>query len=138
MERSEETVIDASVVIKWFSEEEGSNRALTMRNEHVDGKRTLVAPDLLVYEVANALRFKPKFNARVMARALNDLFDLQVDLMVPSKELVSRCSELALKYGITIYDSCYLSLGELLGLEVITADNQFYERAEGCGFLRML
>jgi len=138
MERSEETVIDASVAIKWFSEEEGSDRALTVRDEHVEGKRNLVAPDLLVYEVANALRFKPNFNPRITARALDDLFDLQVDLMAPSKELVSRCSELAFKYGITVYDSCYLSLGELLGLEVLTADNQLYKRAEQCGFLRML
>ncbi|MBI2183975.1 MAG: type II toxin-antitoxin system VapC family toxin [Thaumarchaeota archaeon] len=138
MERSEETVIDASVAVKWFSEEEGSDRALAVRNEHIDGIRTLVAPDLLVYEIANALRFKPGFNPHVTARALDDLFNLQVDIMAPSKELVSRGSELAYEYGITVYDSLYLSLGELLGLEVITADKELYKKAEDCGFLRML
>jgi predicted nucleic acid-binding protein len=95
MEKSEETVIDASVAIKWFSEEEGSDRALAVRNDHIDRRKTLVAPDLLVYEIANALRFKPGFNPRVAARALDDLFNLQVEIMVPSKELVSRGSELA-------------------------------------------
>ncbi len=138
MERSEETVVDASVVIKWFSEEEGSDRALAVRSEHIEGRRTLIAPDLLVYEIANALRFKPGFNPRSTARALDDLFDMQVELMAPSKELVSRGSELAFKYSITTYDSCYLSLGELLGLEVITSDDKLYKSAEGCGFLRML
>lgn len=138
MERSEETVIDASVAVKWFSEEEGSDRALAVRNDHIDGRKTLVAPDLLVYEIANALRFKPGFNPRVTARALDDLFNLQVEIMAPSKELVSRGSELAFEYGITVYDSLYLSLGELLGLEVITADKELYKKAEDCGFLRML
>lgn len=138
MERSEETVIDASVAVKWFSEEEGSDRALAVRNDHIDGRKTLVAPDLLVYEIANALRFKPGFNPRVTARALDDLFNLQVEIMAPSKELVSRGSELAYEYGITVYDSLYLSLGELLGLEVITADKELYKKAEDCGFLRML
>lgn len=138
MERSEETVIDASVAVKWFSEEEGSDRALAVRNDHIDRRKTLVAPDLLVYEIANALRFKPGFNPRVTARALDDLFNLQVEIMAPSKELVSRGSELAYEYGITVYDSLYLSLGELLGLEVITADKELYKKAEDCGFLRML
>jgi predicted nucleic acid-binding protein len=138
VERQEETVVDASVAVKWFSAEEGSDRALAVRDGHVEGRRTLVAPDLLVYEIANALRFKPGFDARATARALDDLFDLQLDLMVPSKELVSRGSELAHEYGITVYDSAYLALGELLGLEVITADKDLYRKAEGCGFLKQL
>lgn len=138
MERQEETVIDASVVVKWFSQEEGSDRALAVRDGHVAGKRTLVAPDLLVYEIANALRFKPGFGPRVTAKAIEDLFNLQLDLTVPSRELVSRASELAHSYGITAYDSAYLALGELMGSEVITADKYLYGRAKGCGFLRML
>ncbi len=138
MERPEETVVDASVAVKWFSVEEGSDRALSLRNQHVDGKRTLVAPDLLLYEVGNALRFKPGFNPSITAKALDDLFDLQVDLLVPSKEVVRRSSELAFKYGITTYDSCYLSVGELMGVEVVTADDEFFKRAKDCGFLRKL
>jgi len=138
MERSEETVIDASVAVKWFSEEEGSDRALVVRNEHIDGRRTLVAPDLLVYEIANALRVKPGFNPRITVKALDDLFNLQMDITVQSKELVNRGSELAYEYGITVYDSLYLSLGELLGLEVLTADKELYKKAKSCGFLRML
>ena len=138
MERSEKIVIDASVAIKWFSEEEGSDRALAIRNEHIEGKKVMAAPDLLVYEVANALRFKPSYAPLTTGRAMDDLFDLQLDLMVPSKDVVSRCSELAFKYGITVYDSCYLALGELLGSTVVTADNQLYNRARECGFLRSL
>jgi predicted nucleic acid-binding protein len=138
MERPEETVIDASVAVKWFSEEKGSGRALALREEHIDGKRTLVAPDLLIYEIANALRFKPGFNSRIAARAVDDLFGLQIDIIALSKELVIRGSELAYQYGITVYDASYLSLGELLGSEVLTADDDLYKKAGLCGFLKML
>jgi predicted nucleic acid-binding protein len=138
MERAEEIVVDASVAVKWFSEEEGSDKALELRNGHIDGKTTLIAPDLLVYEVANALRFKPGLNPQLMVKALDDLFGLQIDLMAPSSELVRRGSEIAFEYEITAYDSCYLSLGEILGTEVVTADDKLYEKAKGCGFLRLL
>ena len=138
VERSKEAVIDASVVIKWFSQEEATDRALTVRGEHVEGKQTLVAPDLLVYEIANALRFRPGFTSLATARAIRDLLDLGLDLIVPSRELIRRGSEMAYAYGITVYDASYLALGELLGVEVITADKEFFKKAQGCGFLRML
>ena len=138
MERSEETVIDASVVIKWFSEEEGSSRALAIRSDHIEGKKTLVAPDLLIYEVANALRFKPGLNQHIATNAIKDLYDMQIDIMRPSRELTNKCTDLAFMYGITAYDSYYLALGELLGLEVVTADTQLYKRAKACRFLTML
>jgi predicted nucleic acid-binding protein len=138
MERPEETVIDASVAVKWFSGEEGSDRALALRDGHVEGKSTISAPDLLVYELANALSFKPGFTNRVTLRAIDDLFNLQLDLMIPTKEVVARGAELAHEYGITVYDSVYLSLAELLGLQVITADEELYRKAKGSGSLRML
>jgi predicted nucleic acid-binding protein len=48
MERSEEVVIDASVVVKWFSEVRGSDSAVSLRNVHIEGRKTLVASDLLI------------------------------------------------------------------------------------------
>jgi len=138
MAGQEEAVIDASVAVKWFSKEEGTQAALKVREDHVDGRRSLVAPDLIVYEIANALRFKPGFDQEKVARAVEDLLDLQMDLITLSKELLRICSELAYRYEITIYDSCYLALGELLGVEVLTSDKQFYEQARASGLLRFI
>jgi len=52
--------------------------------------------------------------------------------------VVRRSSELAFKYGITTYDSCYLSVGELMGMEDVTADDELFNRAKDRGFLRKL
>ncbi|MCX6641853.1 MAG: type II toxin-antitoxin system VapC family toxin, partial [Candidatus Bathyarchaeota archaeon] len=112
MARREEAVIDASVVIKWFSEEENTQNALKLREEHINGVRILSAPDLLIYEIANALRYKPGFDQQKIARAVTDLTDLQIDIVTPGKDLMERAVELAYIYDTTVYDSCYLALGE--------------------------
>jgi predicted nucleic acid-binding protein len=131
-------VIDASVVIKWFAEEEGTQSALKLREEHVGGVRTLMAPDLLLYEVTNALRYKPGFNKEKVGRAVVDLMDIQVDLIVPSRELVERSSDLAYTYDITVYDSSYLALSELMGVILYTSDKRFYDNAIASGLLSFI
>ena len=57
-------VIDASVCIKWFSfeNEDDVNIASSLRVQHMNRNIFLVAPDILVYEVTNALAYNPLFN----------------------------------------------------------------------------
>ena len=56
-------VIDSSVVVKWFSEEEKSSEAVTLRNSHVEGRLLiLLTTPFLTCEVANALRHKPDYD----------------------------------------------------------------------------
>jgi predicted nucleic acid-binding protein len=40
------SVLDASVVLKWFVNEEDSSQALNLRKEFYAGKREIVVPDL--------------------------------------------------------------------------------------------
>ena len=44
------SVLDASVVLKWFVDEEDSSQALNLRKEFYAGKREIVVPDLLLFE----------------------------------------------------------------------------------------
>jgi predicted nucleic acid-binding protein len=138
MERRTEAVVDASVVVKWFSEEEGTGEAIRLRGEHVEGKRILSAPDLLVYEISNALRYKPNFDEDKVSRAVADIIDLQIDLITPGRDLVDKTTEVAYKYNASMYDSFYLALGELMGIEVYTADKKFYNQAKKSGILRLI
>jgi predicted nucleic acid-binding protein len=134
----EEAVIDASVAVKWFSGEEGTDEALKLRDEHITGTIVLSAPDLFIYEMANALRFKPGFNFEKVGRAILDIFDLQLDLITPSGELVKRSTELAFRYDITVHDSCYLALAELMGISLYTSDKRFFEKAKESGLIHFL
>lgn len=69
-------VIDASVAIKWFSEEEFTDKAIEIRDNFYKGTVELAAPDLILYEVSNALRFNPNFNEEDVIEAVNSLFDM--------------------------------------------------------------
>ena len=57
----ERTIIDASIAVKWFVAERDSEKALTLRGMYEREKIELVAPSLIYYEVANALRFHPHY-----------------------------------------------------------------------------
>ncbi len=138
MAGQEEVVVDASVIVKWFSEEEGTKQALKIREDHINGAKFIIAPDLMIYELSNALRFKPGFNNVKVGRAIADIFSMQIDLITPSEDLVKRCSNTSFRFGITIYDACYIALGELMGTRVLTSDKKFYGLAKGCGFLAMI
>ncbi len=56
--RGMEVVVDASVVVKWFVKEEGSEEALRLRDRYVEGEIQIIAPELITFEVLNALYFK--------------------------------------------------------------------------------
>ena len=55
MERQKK-IVDASVMVKIFAEEEDSDKASKLLEEHINGNVTLMAPELIFLETLNALR----------------------------------------------------------------------------------
>ena len=134
----EEAVIDASTAIMWISEEEGTQEALVLRDDHVSGITILSAPDLLIYEIANALRYKPDFDDVTVNQAMQSIIDLQINLITLGKELLRQTTRNAFRYDISVYDSCYLALGELLGIKVYTSDKKLYEKAKKSNIIKLI
>lgn len=122
-------VIDASVVIKWFIEEKDSTKAVLLKEKHINGKTILIAPDLLIYEVANVLLFSKIFGLLETKRCLQDLYELEIDLINPSIDLILSAAELAFTKQISIYDASYLALAKELDIKLITADKKLYTSA---------
>ncbi len=73
-------VLDASVVVKWYNEEDYSEKALLIRDDYTSGKVDLVEPYLLIYEVGNALRYNPEFGQSDVVSATRNLLEMQMDL----------------------------------------------------------
>jgi predicted nucleic acid-binding protein len=114
LERDSQTiVVDASVVIKWFIPEPDSNKAVKLRDRHIEGSLTLIAPDLLVYEVANALSNHPDLSVDEIKQDLEALLMLDLDLIQPSGEFVS--------------------LAKATSSSLITADRKLCEKAKKAG-----
>ncbi len=118
----EKKVADASVVVKWFLEEEGSKEALQLREQHVAGKITIIVPELLFLEVLNALRYKGG-TQKNLAEANRALWDLQLHIEKSSSFLLEKASTLALEHNLSLYDALYLALALLYGCPLVTADS---------------
>lgn len=122
-------VIDASVAIKWVVEEPGTEEALLLRRER------LHAPDLLIPECANILWKKVRrkemsegealLAARLLVRA-----DIQLE---PMRPLLEPATRLALGLDHPAYDCIYLALANVLGCELVTADNVLQRKLQSAG-----
>lgn len=128
-------ILDASVVLKWFVEEEGSDRADALLDEHVKGEARVVVPDLLIYEVANALRFSGGFAAREVREIIDALWALDLYIVAPQPDVMRSALALSYSRGISVYDSVYVALAKELGLPLVTADKKLLSRLAGLKFV---
>lgn len=119
-------VVDASVILKWFSSEEDSDKALKIRDEHLSKESILIVPNFLVLEIMNALRYKEKDEKKVK-EANKALQNIQLNIKPLTKELVDKAIENAYEHNITIYDALYVSLAQFNGCPLITADKELYK-----------
>jgi predicted nucleic acid-binding protein len=126
-------VIDASVAVKWYTQEENRDEAIKILQAHMGGEIELTSPTLLAYEVINALRYNPSLTSEDQEKAVAALFLIGIDLKPPTQELMIKATRLANKYDITIYDAVYLSQAILQDTNLVTADKELTEKAQETG-----
>lgn len=127
-----EYVLDTSVVIKWFSEydEDDLQKALDLRYKILEGKCYIVVPDLVFYELSNALRYNPHFTADDVKDAVNTVMDMGFDVKGIDNETVERAVEIAFQYNVSVYDAYFLALSRKEKKPIVTADYRFYEKVK--------
>jgi predicted nucleic acid-binding protein len=121
-------VVDASVAAKWVFQEEGSDRAATLRNSGDD----FIAPSLIVAEIGNALWKRAvwkEVSVRDTVRALQNAVSVFTRLFPPS-DLGVRAMEIAVELRHPIYDCFYLALAEREQCGLITADARLIAAAK--------
>lgn len=121
-------VVDASVVVKWFVDEENSSDAIHLRDDYVARLIDVASVELLPFEVLNALRYAPGIGEIDLKSVSTSLDAYQLSLEELRGDLAYRCIQNSLRYGISIYDSSYLSLGELKEIPVYTADEKLIRK----------
>ena len=131
-------VIDASVAVKWYTREEHREKALRLREDHINGELTLTAPYLLAYEVINALRFNPSLTPGDLEDAVAALFLLGIELEPPTRESMTEATHIAERYDTTIYDAAYLSLAIHENATLVTSDKRLAEKSRETGKVKEL
>ncbi|MBI4333492.1 MAG: type II toxin-antitoxin system VapC family toxin [Chloroflexi bacterium] len=128
MMSSELTAVDASVAVKWqLDDEECVTQARALRNDFY-GRNILriVAPTLMVYELANVLVTcvrRRRIAVSLAVEAMADLVTVGVELreVNPTKIL-----ETALHYDVSAYDAAYLALAEVEECVLWTGDRHLH------------
>ena len=122
-------VIDASVLVKFFSPEILSEKAEELNARIMEGDLRLLAPDLIFAEVGNILWKKHRRKELSRAEA-EEIVDAVVSLPMEietSRALLPLAVDLGLAYGITAYDALYVSLAKVHETILITADKKLVE-----------
>lgn len=122
-------VVDASVALQWFVQEEASPLAHRLL-EHPGG---LEAPDLILAEVYNAAWRLDRGGSlapgqfEMIVRDTPGFFAT----LSPLAGLATRAAAMARTLDHPIYDCFYLALAEAKSLRVVTADRRLLSRLTG-------
>lgn len=133
MERRPQKVIvaDASVIVKWFVEEDYTKNALKIKEDYTRGTIDIWSTHLMPFEVLNALRYNQQLGEQEIQKAALSLSKFKIALHPILEELVDLSVRDAWKYGLTVYDSSYLALGKTFDKEVYTADEKMLAKVAG-------
>ncbi len=127
-------VVDASVAIKWLLDEVGSPHAHHFLSRFRTGEDELIAPDLIVSEVGNALRSAAALRKRIPPDVVAAVFADFLRIGVPTRsaaETAQRTLDLALRHDATDYDAAYVALALEEGIPLLTTDGPMIQKFKG-------
>ena len=125
-------VIDTSVYIKTYVQEQDSGTALRLRDEYHQGVHALIAPDMFPTEMCNVLMILERAGKIKPGDA--DLFFMhflsELPPLLAATPLLPRSLEIAKQFRQTVYDCLYIALAEREACELVTADDKLVKAVQ--------
>lgn len=117
-------VLDASVIVKWFIDENNSDKAEIIKEQFINEKINIIIPSLLYYEVLNALKYSKLFKLDELNLVGESIENYGFNAVVIKDEIREKMVEIAINHDISIYDASYIALAEKFNTQLITADEK--------------
>lgn len=124
----ETVTLDTSVVIKWYTDEEGTIEAVSLLTKYKTGSLNIIIPSILPLELANALYFGLGFRQKNHDEALKEFFNLNIPVIHLSDKLIRNASRLMEKFSTAIYDTIFMYIAEEKRIPLITADKKHHQK----------
>lgn len=128
-------VLDASLTLTWFLEEDGTEAAVEVARMLAD--RTAIVPQLWALEVANGFQMairKRRTTAASRDVALRDLSQLVIETDPETGGRAWHATlELSDRYDLTAYDAAYLELAIRRRVPLATLDRKLAAAARSAG-----
>jgi predicted nucleic acid-binding protein len=119
-------IIDASVLLSAFFQDEAQAQAQAVIREHATGRERLRSPTLLIYEVTNAV-WQAERRGRIPGDQADEILRAIAGLNIELLPLEwGESLPLARRFGRSAYDAAYLTLADRLGEQFITGDLRMY------------
>ena len=113
-------VLDASVGVKWFRDEAGSEEARALVEAHIAGSLTIAVDTLFGYEVLRAASRDAE--PRDAIRIWSDLARLDLITVPLGEELVAAAADARAGLGCSLYNAFSAGLASLLEAPLYSAD----------------
>jgi predicted nucleic acid-binding protein len=124
-------IVDASVAVKWFFDEERSAAARAILDEDI----ALFAPELIIAEIGNAT-WKRRIKGLIEnadATFIIERIPALITNLVTLSELAKEAIRISMTLPHPIYDCFYLALAERERLPIVTADERLLAAARKLG-----
>lgn len=125
-------IVDASVAVKWFVNEDLHQEALRL----LTLDEALRAPDFILAEVGNVFwrkRLSDDIEESLALRALDELRK-NLPILYPLADLVGRALRIAIRLRHPIYDCLYLACAEAAQGVLVSADQRLRRTVSGTSF----
>jgi len=124
-------VVDASVGVKWFIEEDYSDNADKLLEDFANGRVELKAPKSFMQEFCNAIRkyvIRGLLDKKLAKDYINEMSKIPIDYIEIDWNITKKAYEKALELSITVYDATYIVIADMLGAVMVTADSRLYRQ----------
>jgi predicted nucleic acid-binding protein len=115
-------VVDTSVTLAWYLQEEFSPAARLWQERLLAGKVRLLVPSLHYWEFANAVRtlaVRQEIEEGSAHEILSLHLDAPLELVEPDRLTVLK---VAFEYGATVYDAVFIALAAAYDVTLLTAE----------------
>ncbi len=122
-------VIDASIGIKWYINEDYSDLALEILKKFEEPRIKLYAPLSFKSEFTNAIRkylVRGIIDKKLAEEIMAEIERIPIRYEPSTRKRIKRAFDYSILKSITVYDAVYIVLAKELGGKFITADKKLY------------
>jgi len=123
-------IVDASIIVKWFIEEDYTKQALEIRDKFANGDLQILAPSLLNFEVLNALRYSGLFNKKELKELAGAIGKYGFKLQNLIGDYAELTADIANGRDLSIYDASYIALAEFYDIVLYSFDKKIIENCK--------
>jgi predicted nucleic acid-binding protein len=132
-------VLDASVALKWFVDEEPLTEEARVVLHQIEGDpHPYLVPEVFMNEMLAVLSRLPGASASQVQEALGLIEALGLGRVGNGHDLLTTAADFAFRWKISGYDATYLALASLTGGVWLTADTKAVKRVAQKSLWRLL